>query len=969
MLAAWVASLLVFSSVGAAPSSAAQESPRTTATPQTAELVTYDDTPTFVPLDATRAADTRPGGATADGAGPKGAVGPAQTITVQIAGRFRIPTTGVRAVAFNLTADQATGPTYLTAFPTGRARPLASNLNPVGPQPVANHVVVEVGGDGTVSVFNAAGSVHVIVDLAGWYPTVGDFVPVGPSRFLDTRPTTTTVDGQGAKGAVSAAGRVRIPIAGRAGIPSTGVAAVVVNITADQASQPTYLTAFPTGEALPTASNLNPNSGRPLPNLATVKLGVDGSISIFNAFGNVHAIVDVTGWYPTGGDFRPLSPQRLIDTRPGEPTVDGQGPKGIIISSARWISLHDRGSLPPADVGLGAVVANITAVGATSPMYVVAYSDNDRPLASNLNVFDSRPVSNFATVKAGIDEYLYVAVSTGSSHLIVDVAGWFPRASLHFGDLGRTTAETLYTEGLAVNGRHRYHLDRPAGARFSVAVAGGVGYDLATAQGTRCDVSLRVIRPNGTTYGTDTCPTSPELEVDVVTDAAGTWLVEVTNLGLKRARPGAVVTVAPTLQLGPGELSTPLAAGQDARFPIELQAGQLRSVGVAFAPPGCDIELIVRRPNGTEYARGGRPRSDCVEFPPRIVRPFVPLSLPVTADLSGTWTVEVSNGPVGARDAVTVRVDTPVDGGAVGMPGASSVTVAPRLFASWTVSATSGQRFAVSGAAREGCIYNEIRLRLVRPNGTVEEEVSCTFGSTIHARPDVSGLWRIEVYNDSDTSKTIQLQTSRPALYPFTRLGGWFLPSDLRLLQGQDIDVTMSLNAGDVWWLDFPCNSKIVVRRPNGTVSPTAPPPPDVCHRQVRIEADQTGTWTAELDLSLDGSAVRSSLDMSLGLRLVGSTVTFPAVGLASNASVQFDLVGGVGYRATVEGFPYHLRITPPPGEDEGTQFEGSDYLLEPVASGRWTFAAAGELPEGATIVVRQAPSPALAVAIPGRGL
>jgi hypothetical protein len=54
-------------------------------------------------------------------------------------------------------------------FPTGVARPMASNLN-LGPgQTVANLVTAGVGTDGTVSIFLNAGHAHVVVDVQAWF--------------------------------------------------------------------------------------------------------------------------------------------------------------------------------------------------------------------------------------------------------------------------------------------------------------------------------------------------------------------------------------------------------------------------------------------------------------------------------------------------------------------------------------------------------------------------------------------------------------------------------------------------------------------------------------------------------------------------------------------------------------------------------------------------------------------------------
>ncbi len=58
----------------------------------------------------------------------------------------------------------------MTVWPAGEARPLASNLNLAAGQDVPNLVVAKVGANGQVSIFNASGSTHLIVDVAGWFP-------------------------------------------------------------------------------------------------------------------------------------------------------------------------------------------------------------------------------------------------------------------------------------------------------------------------------------------------------------------------------------------------------------------------------------------------------------------------------------------------------------------------------------------------------------------------------------------------------------------------------------------------------------------------------------------------------------------------------------------------------------------------------------------------------------------------------
>src|SRR5439155_516861 len=78
----------------------------------------------FTPLPPARVLDTRNG----TGA-PQAQVGPAKSIDVQVTGVGGVPSSGVAAVVLNVTVTQATAGSYLTAYPTGTAVPLASNLN------------------------------------------------------------------------------------------------------------------------------------------------------------------------------------------------------------------------------------------------------------------------------------------------------------------------------------------------------------------------------------------------------------------------------------------------------------------------------------------------------------------------------------------------------------------------------------------------------------------------------------------------------------------------------------------------------------------------------------------------------------------------------------------------------------------------------------------------------------------------
>src|SRR4029077_18468894 len=229
----------------------------------------------YVPISPTRILDTRTAG---------GPLGHNASINVQVAGQGGLPATSVTAVVMNVTVTDTTSASYLTLWPTGVFRPTASNLNWTAGQTVPNLVEVALGTGGQVSVYNAAGSADVIFDVAGYVATpsgapgaAGLFNPVVPNRVLDTR--------SGTSGQVGPGQSVILQVPGTPGVPVSGVAAVVLNITVTDATAPSYLTVFPTGTTPPTASNVNFTSGQTVPNRVIVKVGASGEVSFYNSAG------------------------------------------------------------------------------------------------------------------------------------------------------------------------------------------------------------------------------------------------------------------------------------------------------------------------------------------------------------------------------------------------------------------------------------------------------------------------------------------------------------------------------------------------------------------------------------------------------------------------------------------------------------------------------------------------------------
>jgi hypothetical protein len=238
----------------------------------------------YTPLVPSRILDTRT---------THTAVGPNSAIDVQATGRGGVPSSGVSAVVINLTATEPTAGSYLTAFPTGFAVPLASNLN-FGPgQTVPNLVLAPVSPQGTVCFFTTTPT-HLLADVSGWFATGSDHHSLNPTRVFDTRNGLGNVWW----GPLQPGGSVAVDITGRNGVPSSGVGAVVLNVTTTGAYGEGYVTVYPCGD-LPLTSNVNYVPGRNVPNAVIAPVGADGTVCFYSPVAT-DLVVDVSGWFAGG---------------------------------------------------------------------------------------------------------------------------------------------------------------------------------------------------------------------------------------------------------------------------------------------------------------------------------------------------------------------------------------------------------------------------------------------------------------------------------------------------------------------------------------------------------------------------------------------------------------------------------------------------------------------------------------------
>jgi hypothetical protein len=372
----------------------------------------------YTPIDPVRVLDTRYGTG-----GFTGRLGAGKTLDVQVAGGSSGVPADATAVVLNLTGIGPATDTDLRVYPTprsGTAQPLVSNVNIGAGDVRANLVTVPVGDRGRVRILNSGGAPNVLVDVQGWYGATGGSVlePTDPARLLDTR--------TGTAGPLRGGSSIDLRVTGgERSVPDTATA-VILTVTAINASGPTDIRVYPTpndpAAGPPLVSNINITARQIVPNLVIAKIGAGGAVRLYNAAGSVDLVADLAGWYDdsAGGSlFHVLGPQRLLDTRTSTPTRLGAG-------EVRDVTVAGASAVPRS--GATAVVVNVTGVDATQTTDVAVYptpADYSVPPTSNLNLLPHQNAADLAVVGVGVGGAVRLHNTAGSLAMVVDITGWF----------------------------------------------------------------------------------------------------------------------------------------------------------------------------------------------------------------------------------------------------------------------------------------------------------------------------------------------------------------------------------------------------------------------------------------------------------------------------------------------------------------------------------------------------------------
>jgi YVTN family beta-propeller protein len=370
----------------------------------------------FVPLPSPcRAVDTRPergGGGPIQGGVP-------QNFAISGAGSCAtLPSAAAYSMNVSVVPQGPLG--YLTVWPAGQPRPLASTLNSLDGRIKANAAIIPAGASGEISVY-ATSTTNVIVDVNGYFAPVSGstlaFYPLPPCRVADTRHDTYP---PGLGPPFLNAGQERaFPIldAATCNIPSSGVAAYSLNFSVVPHGSLFYMTVWPTGGPRPTVSTLNDIPGQIIANAAIVTAGASGEVSVYPT-NDTDLVIDINGYFAAAGmgglSLYGVTPCRVIDTRIAGGAFNGllSPPVDVVDAACAASSLAQ------------AYVFNASVVPVGALGYLTLWPDGaTQPLVSTLNALDATISSNMAIVPSTNGEV--DAYASGLTQLILDISSYF----------------------------------------------------------------------------------------------------------------------------------------------------------------------------------------------------------------------------------------------------------------------------------------------------------------------------------------------------------------------------------------------------------------------------------------------------------------------------------------------------------------------------------------------------------------
>lgn len=381
--------------------------PTACTTTGTAQPPTLPTAPTrFVPLTQARIVNT----VTGIGVGVTDCRLVAQHPSVfQVTGRGGVPASGVSAVAVQVRLHKPSQSASLTAFPAGAAQPAGFTVSaPAGSTRTAT-TVLPVSPDGKIATSLSAGTAEFSLDVLGHYPASGG----APYRVARQERVITHT--------LQADQTVVVPLGGHAGIPTSGVAGVVLggHVWAPAAAGGIAAWSAAASAQPPGVSALTFSAGSTRSARLVVPSTGGGQIKLHNRSASpVKLSLDTVGWFGrTGFSYQATRSRLVMDTG------TNLGVRGAFTAD-RTATLPVAGVSAPADVH--AVVLQVGAVVPSANTRLTAWANgNPRPAAGAFYPRAGETQAQVVIVRVGQGGRVALHNRSGTVHLRANLLGYY----------------------------------------------------------------------------------------------------------------------------------------------------------------------------------------------------------------------------------------------------------------------------------------------------------------------------------------------------------------------------------------------------------------------------------------------------------------------------------------------------------------------------------------------------------------
>ena len=349
---------------------------------------------------------------------------------------------------------------FVRAFPTGSA-PGATVVNYTVGRGMTNTGTIPLNTSQTLDlgVSNAGGTIHLIVDVQGYFAPSGgaSYVPrASPCRVVATRSGGGVIPAGGTR-ALQVAGTganfaAQGGTAGGCGVPD-GVSGVEVSLTVISPVGTGFARLAPNDGSNPNAAFVNYTDATGITNTGSITLSNTEArdVIVRNFGGAIQVALDVQGFYTTaagqGTRYQTITPCRTVDTRnAGGPLAAGQ--TRVFQTGGDRVDFPAQGTVNATGCGIpqraAAVEASLTAVTPTGSGFTRPGPAGSIATATFLNYTPVGGITNTGTLPLALGGIADLGITNlgGSAAYLVDVLGYYePPAAFP------RSAETIATGG------------------------------------------------------------------------------------------------------------------------------------------------------------------------------------------------------------------------------------------------------------------------------------------------------------------------------------------------------------------------------------------------------------------------------------------------------------------------------------------------------------------------------------------